>query len=184
MQYLRLFFSADQLPPVSQLKPIRWSTDLYVGATTKQLGPFQLSFYGLPIGSFPTFKGHLKSLTKTPLKRLVSCLLTFQQCHFNFQLVHGILVSLEISMLISFRKLEPPYLSRWSVPCSSTQLSPNPLHPVSQMEMSLLHIFPPILTVPFQMFILGNWSSHCPYALSFPPSLPKSKPFTIVLSQS
>ena len=83
IQYLCLFFSANQLPPVSQSKPTPWSTGLSVVATTRQLGHFQLSFYELLIGSFPTFKGPFTSLAKPYLKCLVSGLLTFQQCHFN-----------------------------------------------------------------------------------------------------
>ena len=47
------------------------------------------------------------------------------------------------------------------VPCSSPQLSPNPLHPVPQMETS--HS-PSILTVPFLQFIRRIWSSYAPYA--------------------
>ena len=41
------------------------------------------------------------------------------------------------------------------VPYSSPQLLPNLLHPISQMEMSLLYISPSISTVPFQQFIWG-----------------------------
>ena len=70
------------------------------------------------------------------------------------------------------------------VPCPSPHLSPNPLHQVSQMETSFFQISPSISTVPFLHFIRGNWSYHSPYTLSFPPSLPRSKPFTVVVSQS
>ena len=52
-----------------------WDASPRISLTVKVL------LYGLPIGSFPTFKG--PSLAKTPLKCLVSCLLTFQQCHFK-----------------------------------------------------------------------------------------------------
>ena len=61
----------------------------YPGARTclekqhKTTWPFSVSFEGLPFGSYPTFKGPLISLAKTPLKCLVSCLLTFQKCHFK-----------------------------------------------------------------------------------------------------
>ena len=92
------------------------------------------------------------------------------------------LVSLEISMLILFPKLEPTWLLQWSlVPLPS--YCQNLLHPVSQMETSHFHISPPISTVPFLQFFRWNWSSHAPYALSFPPSLRRSKPLTIVVSQ-
>ena len=40
-----------------------------------------------------------------------------------------------------------------------------------------------ISTVPFLQFIVRNWSSHSPYALSFSPLLPRSKPFPSVVSQ-
>ena len=67
MQYLDSFYLLDQLPLVSQLKLIPWSTGLSGVTTTRRLATFSKSFYGLPIGSFPTFKGPLISLAKTPL---------------------------------------------------------------------------------------------------------------------
>ena len=77
------FSLLDQFPPVSQLKHIPRKTGLSGVTTTRRLALFSKSFYGLPIGSFPTFKGPFISLAKTPLKCLVSGLLTFQQCHFK-----------------------------------------------------------------------------------------------------
>ena len=74
------------------------------------------------------------------------------------------LVSLEISMLILFPKLEPPWLQRWllvPLPCYFQ----NSLHSVSQMETSHFNIPPPTSTVPFLQFLRWNWSSHAPYAL-------------------
>ena len=166
--------------PVSQMKPIPWSTMGLSSVTTiRRLATFSKSFYGLPIGSFPTFKGTFISLAKTPLKCLVSCLLTFQQCNVK---VPVMLVSLEISIMILFPNLDPPCLLRWSlVPLPSC--CKNSLNPVSQMETSHFHIPPLIPTVPFLQFLRGYWSSHAPFALSFPPSLPRSKPLTIVVSQ-
>ena len=49
----------DQLPPVSQLKPIPWSTGLSGVTTTGRLATFSKSFYGLPIGSFVLSKAPL-----------------------------------------------------------------------------------------------------------------------------
>ena len=69
-----------------QVKPIPWSTGLSAVAITRQLGRFQSSFFGLAIGSFPIFKGPPTSLTKTPLKSLVSCLFTFQKFQFNLSM--------------------------------------------------------------------------------------------------
>ena len=137
-----------------------------VVATTRRLGNFQLSFHGLSIGSFLTFKGLFTSyLAKTPTKCLVLCLLTFQQCRFNLPMGPRSFwyLFLEISMLILFRNLEPPCLLLWSVPSPSPQLSSNPLHPVSQMETSLFLISPPISTMPFPQFILRNWIVITPH---------------------
>ena len=78
IQYLRL----------SQLKPIPWSTRLS-GVTTTRFATFTKSFYGLPIGSFSTFKGPLQSLAKTPLKCLVSGLSLSNSAVLNFQCVLG-----------------------------------------------------------------------------------------------
>ena len=84
MQYLQLFFSAVQLPPVSLLDTHYLEHGLSGVTTTRRLATFSKSFYGLPIGSFPTFKGSFISLAKTPLKCLHSCLLTFHfKCHFK-----------------------------------------------------------------------------------------------------
>ena len=77
------FFLLGQSPPVSQLKFIPWSTGLSGVTNTRQLATFSMSFYGLPISSFPTFKSSLTSLAKTSLKCMVLCLLNFQQSHFK-----------------------------------------------------------------------------------------------------
>ena len=89
MQFLRIFSLLDQLSLVSRLKPIPCNTELSGVTITRRHATFSKSFYGLPIGSFPNFNGSLISLAKTPLKCLVSCLITFQQCHLNFQWVPG-----------------------------------------------------------------------------------------------
>ena len=83
MQYLQLFFFVDPLRPVSQLKPILWSTNLSGVTSTRQLATFSKFFYGLPIDPLLTFKDSFISLAKTPLKCLISCLLTLQQSHFK-----------------------------------------------------------------------------------------------------
>ena len=137
------FSLLDQLPPLSQLKPTPWSTSLSGVTTTRRLATFTKSFYVLPIGSFPTFKGLLTSLAKTLLKCLLSGLFTFQQCHFKFPMGFVMLISLDTSMLILFPKLEPPWLLPWFlVPLSS--YFQNSLHPVSQMETFHFHIPNPI----------------------------------------
>ena len=80
-EYLPLLFSAGPISSSFTAETHPWSTDLSGVTTTRRLATFSKSFYKLPIGSFPTFKGPLIFLAKTPLKYLVSCLLTFQPCH-------------------------------------------------------------------------------------------------------
>ena len=89
MKYLRFFFSAEAIASSFTAETYPWSTDLSGITTTRQLANFSKFFYGFPIGSFPTFKDPVKSLAKTPLKCLVSFLLTFQQAILNFQWVLG-----------------------------------------------------------------------------------------------
>ena len=165
------------MPPVSQLKLIPWNTGLSVVATTKRLGHFQLSFYGLPIGSFPTFKGPLISLAKTYLKCLVSFLLTFRQCPFNLPMGPRHFGTPGNKHADSLPKAEASLSTVMFRPLYLPQLSPN-------RKTSLFHVSLSISTLLFLQFIQGNRSYHSPYALSFLPSLSRSKPFTIVVSQS
>ena len=80
--------------------------------TTRLLVTFSKSFHGLPIGSFLLSQAPLY-LCQDPSKMsgfMASC-----RAILNFQWFPVILVSLEISMLSLFPKLEPPWLLRWFV---------------------------------------------------------------------
>ena len=78
-EYLPLFFSAGPISSsfTAETHPLEYGLVWCNNHKTT----FSKSFYKLPIGSFPTFKGPLIFRAKTPLKYLVSCLLTFQPCH-------------------------------------------------------------------------------------------------------
>ena len=172
----------DQLPPVSQLKPISWTSGLSDVTTTRRLATFSKFFYGLPIDSLRTFKGPLISLAKTPLKFWFHISSLFNSAILNFQWVPGHAGSPGNKHADSLHKAGPLCLLRWShIPLPS--YCQNFLHPESQMETSYFHIPPPISTLPMLQFLRWNWSSHAPNALSFPPSLPRSKPLAIVVSQ-
>ena len=71
MQHLQLFFSAR--PIASNFTPETHFLEhgLVRRNNTRRLGHFQCVFLRTPNQHYPTFKGPLMSLAKTPLKRLV-----------------------------------------------------------------------------------------------------------------
>ena len=76
---------------------------------TRQIFISSKFFYGLPIGSFLTFKGPLTSLAKVLLKYQVSFILIFQQCLFKLSVSLSMTVSLHISSMLK----SIPWLLRW-----------------------------------------------------------------------
>ena len=92
------------------------------------------------------------------------------------------LVSLEISMLILFPKLELPAIQRWFF--SLFPANAKNRYTQNHKWRRRISTFPHVSTVPFLQFTRRNWSSHVSYPLSSPHSLPWSKPLTIVVSQS
>ena len=184
MQYLQLFFSAG--PIASSFTAETHSVEHRVvwSNNHKTTCHFQQVLFRTPNRFFfIAFKGPLISLAKTPLKCLVSYLLIFQHCNFKLPMGPSRAGALEISMLILFPKLEPPCQLRWSlVPLPS--YCQNSLYAVVTNGDITFPLSPPIPTVPFPQFFNWNWFSHASYALRFPPSLIRPKPFTSVVSQS
>ena len=112
----------------------------------------------------------------------------FMPPHFPtepFQTSHGfpvMLVSLKISMLILFPKLELSRILRWFLSFSPANAKNR--YTQNHKWRRRISTFPQVSTVPFLQFPARNWSSHVSYPLSSPHSLPWSKPLTIVASQS
>ena len=77
--------------------------DLSGVITTRQLATFNKFFKDSQSALYPYFKTPHIFLAKTPFKNTISCLLTFQQCHFKLPVGSPVtLVSLKISILILF----------------------------------------------------------------------------------
>ena len=133
--------------------------------TTRRLATFSKFFCRLSIGSFPTFKGPLLSLANTPLKCLVSCLLTLQQCHFKFPM--GLRSCWYPWKWACWFSSKAGASSRTAmVPCPSPQLSPQlDIPSITNGDVA----FPNSsshLNCPFLQFLCRNWSSHAPYAFA------------------
>ena len=115
--------------------------------------------------------------------RLHLCSLLSNSAILNFQWVpgHAVIPGNKHADSLSKAGTSPPIAM---VSCSSPQLLPKLVTPsVTNREIAFQHS-PPISTIPFLQCLRSNWPSHAPFALSFPPSPPRLKPLTIVVSQS
>ena len=151
MQYLRLFFSAGPIASSFTVETHLLEHGLVRWTTTRRLTIFSKSFYGLPIGSFPTFKVPLTSMAKTLPKCLVSCLLTFQQCHFKLPVgPRSCWYPWKYACWFS------PCLLRWSTP----QLSPKPVTPsITNEDVTFphsSHLNCPVPTVSPEELVLSR----------------------------
>ena len=84
MQNLRLFFSAGPIASsfTAEAHPLKHKLVWFNNHNTTW--PLSVSLFKVSqLVIFPTLEGPLIFLAKTPLKCLVSCLLTFQHCHFK-----------------------------------------------------------------------------------------------------
>ena len=124
-------------------------------------------------------ENRLISLFLTRIHELIDLsLLILHGWHYSACHTIQMLISLEISMLILYPKLEPACLLRWSL-VPLPRYCQNSLHPVLQMETSHFHIPPPISTVPFQQFSALELVLSRPICFELFPSLPRSKPLQL-----